>query len=60
MMSTVKRGSEKMGSDEEHHLNRSLTTITLSNEQFEQLYLQPRDARRSYTLAGIVGNPTPL
>lgn len=37
-----------------------MTTVTLSPEQFEQLYLQPRDARRTYALAGTVGNPTPL
>jgi len=41
-------------------IRRTLTTVTLSPEQFEMLYLQPRDARRSYPLAGTFGNPTPL
>jgi len=50
----LERGSE------EHALRKTLTTVTLTPEQFEMLYLQPRDARRQYKLAQTVGNPTPL
>lgn len=40
---------------------RHLTTITLTPEQFEALYLQPRaSAGQANRLIGKVGNPTPL
>jgi len=39
---------------------RALTTVTLSPEQFEMLYLQPMEKRRQYPLATTFGNPTPL
>lgn len=44
--------------------NRQLTTVTLTPEQFESLYLQPRNTSVRLSngpgLAGRVGNPTPL
>ncbi|KZS88510.1 hypothetical protein SISNIDRAFT_459741 [Sistotremastrum niveocremeum HHB9708] len=50
--------------DIEHHddtgLRRQMTTITLSNEQFESLYLQPRDPRMDSSNSRRFGNPTPL
>jgi len=47
------------GSDD-HAIKRTLTTVTLSPEQFEMLYLQPRDATRQYPYSKTFGNPTPL
>jgi len=42
-------------------LPRQLTTVTLSPEQFEALYLQPRTASGvASTLAHRTGNPTPI
>lgn len=41
-------------------LPRHLQTVTLTPEQFESLYMQPRDPRVSGGLATRVGNPTPL
>lgn len=55
-----KNESDKGSNSDDQHLRRTLTTVTLSPEQFETLYLQPREARRSYPLAGTFGNPTPL
>jgi len=46
--------------DQQNRIQRQLTTVTLTPEQFESLYLQPRDARMTGTLASKVGNPTPL
>jgi len=40
--------------------HRSATTVTLTNEQFESLYLQPRMAGRNYSLTKSFANPTPL
>lgn len=38
-----------------------LTTVTLTAEQFESLYMQPRATAGSRNpLVGRVGNPTPL
>jgi hypothetical protein len=61
--------STTMSSDKqsiEHHEQpafqgraRSLTTVTLTPEQFESLYLQPRNAARG-DLASSFGNATPL
>jgi len=51
------------GSDDTKQMNgihRSLTTVTLTAEQFESLYLQPRDPRIVGGLAGRLGNPTAL
>lgn len=61
-MSSIDKRDLENGADgaESHHLRKTLTTVTLSPEQFEMLYLQPRDARRSYPLARTFGNPTPL
>ncbi|KAI5124524.1 hypothetical protein M0805_003048 [Coniferiporia weirii] len=42
------------------HVSRQLTTVTLTPEQFESLYLQPRDSVYRGGLASRVGNPTPL
>jgi len=58
-MSSIDKRDLENGT-EEHHLRKTLTTVTLSPEQFELLYLQPRDSRRQYPLAGTFGNPTPL
>jgi hypothetical protein len=55
-----KNESDKGSTSEGGNLKRTLTTVTLTPEQFEKLYLQPKEARRSYPLAGAVGNPTPL
>ncbi|KAL5529147.1 hypothetical protein ACEPAG_5121 [Sanghuangporus baumii] len=58
--------SETKNDDYEHvshgnHVPRQLTTITLTPEQFESLYLQPRaSAGAQNRLVGKVGNPTPL
>lgn len=41
-------------------LHRQLTTVTLTAEQFESLYLQPRDPNIIGGLAGRLGNPTAL
>ena len=41
-------------------MTRQLTTVTLSAEQFEQLYLQPMNNRNRGWLSDRVGNPTPL
>lgn len=57
-MSDMKHDIEHV--DDQNHIKRSLTTVTLTPEQFESLYLQPRDARMTGTLASRVGNPTPL
>ncbi|KAH8117437.1 GPR1/FUN34/yaaH family-domain-containing protein [Phellopilus nigrolimitatus] len=43
-----------------HGVSRQLTTVTLSPEQFESLYLQPRRTVQPGGLASRVGNPTPL
>ncbi|EJD05917.1 uncharacterized protein FOMMEDRAFT_26712 [Fomitiporia mediterranea MF3/22] len=44
-----------------NQLPRQLTTVTLTAEQFESLYLQPRNsAGTKNALVGKVGNPTPL
>ena len=47
--------------DVEHNagITRTLTTVTLTAEQFESLYLQPRLANRN-SLVGRVGNAAPL
>jgi len=58
-MSDISKHDLERGSDE-HAQRKTLTTVTLTPEQFEMLYLQPRDARREYTLAKTFGNPTPL
>lgn len=48
-------------SDDGHgHVPKRLQTVTLTAEQFESLYLQPRDPRITGGLASRVGNPTPL
>ena len=41
-------------------MQRQYTAITLTPEQFESMYMQPRNASMSSTLASRVGNPTPL
>ncbi len=46
--------------DQQNRIQRQLTTVTLTPEQFESLYLQPRDARITGGLASKVGNPTAL
>jgi len=46
--------AEQMG------IQRNLTTVTLTPEQFESLYLTPRDPRTTGNLASRFGNPTPL
>ena len=43
----------------EHLPHRQLTTVTLTAEQFESLYMQPRTSGSTW-LVGRVGNPTPL
>ena len=49
------------GKSEHNALPRQLTTVTLTAEQFESLYLQPRSsAGAKNTLVGNLGNPTPL
>ena len=58
--------SDQKHNDYEHishgnQLPRQLTTVTLTAEQFESLYLQPRSsAGAQNALVGKVGNPTPL
>lgn len=51
-------------SDQKHRLEhvgeRQFTAVTLTAEQFESLYLQPRDPYVQGSLASRVGNPTPL
>jgi hypothetical protein len=42
-----------------HHLSTIPSSITLSAEQFEKLYLSPM-MRQQPSLARKVGNPTPL
>jgi len=46
--------AEQMG------IQRNLTTVTLTAEQFESLYMTPRDPRVTGGLASRFGNPTPL
>jgi len=59
MSSIDKRDLESGGEGrEEHGLRKTLTTVTLTPEQFESLYLQPRDARRHYPLSRTFGNPS--
>jgi len=58
-MSDISKHDLERGSDE-HGLRKTLTTVTLTPEQFEMLYLQPGDSRRQYALAKTFGNPTPL
>lgn len=58
-MSDISKHDLERGSDD-HALRKTLTTVTLTPEQFEMLYLQPRDAGRQYPLAKTFGNPTAL
>jgi len=51
---------EHISDTSQNRLPRQLTTVTLTAEQFESLYMQPRDSRISNSLVGRVGNPTPL
>lgn len=44
--------------DPEAGLHRQMTTVTLSPEQFESLYLQPKNSRTG--LIKGFGNPTAL
>jgi len=63
MSSTEKHDLEngtKQGGAEHHNINRTLTTITLTPQQFEMMYLQPKAAGMQYPLAKTFGNPTPL
>lgn len=51
-------GNFRNSGDPEMGINRQMTTVTLSPEQFESLYLQPKGAR-----AGLIkglGNSTAL
>jgi len=58
-MSDEKHNSVQRVHDlESHGIQRSLTTVTLTPEQFESLYLQPGPGRS--TLVGRVGNAAPL
>lgn len=41
-------------------VQRTMTTVTLTPEQFESLYLTPRNPNIRGDLASRVGNPTPL
>ena len=61
-MSDMKYDVEHInGSDIGHGaLPKHLQTVTLTAEQFEALYMQPRDPRITGGLASRVGNPTPL
>lgn len=56
-MSDQKHDDERISQSQIH---RQYTAVTLTAEQFESLYLQPRDPRMQGTLASRVGNPTPL
>lgn len=49
--------SHSAGSDRD---NRNLTTVTLTPEQFESLYMQPRNPLMNEGLSRRFGNPTPL
>lgn len=51
---------EHSSSHDGQHNKRLFSTVTLTPEQFESLYLQPRDPRVVEGLARRVGNPTPL
>ena len=61
-MSDMKHEIEHLShsSGEHQAIQRQLTTVTLTAEQFESMYLQPRDSRMNNTLTSRVGNPTPL
>jgi len=58
-MSSIDKRDLENGS-EGHGIKKTLTTVTLTPEQFELLYLQPRDQNRQYPFAKTFGNPTPL
>jgi len=45
---------------DQNGIKRQLTTVTLTPEQFESLYLTPRDPNVRGGFEGRVGNPTPL
>jgi hypothetical protein len=51
--------NQQDGGDGLQHLDRVQTTLTLSPEQFEKLYLAPI-GRHQPSLAKKFGNPTPL
>jgi succinate-acetate transporter protein len=59
-MSDIDKLEYENGNGSHHAAKRTLTTVTLSPEQFEQLYLQPQIAGRQYSLSKTFGNPTPL
>lgn len=59
-MSDHKVHMDDISHDEGTPLRRQLTTVTLTAEQFESLYLQPRDPRMSESYTRQFGNPTPL
>lgn len=63
MNSNTSQYDEAKGSFQDEEAAQGLTTIptsvTLSAEQFERLYLTPM-TRRQPALAKSVGNPTPL
>lgn len=55
----TKKSPSSQELEEAEMLNRVNTTITLSPEQFEKLYLNPL-TRREHTLTKRFANPTPL
>ncbi|EKV18880.1 hypothetical protein PDIG_06530 [Penicillium digitatum PHI26] len=60
---TSQNGESKTTFQNKEHTHNGLTTVptsvTLSSEQFERLYLTPMTVRQS-PLAKKVGNPTPF
>ncbi|KAL2847195.1 GPR1/FUN34/yaaH family-domain-containing protein [Aspergillus pseudoustus] len=62
-MSDISQNGETKGAPDgranTYHLSHVPTSVTLSAEQFERLYLTPM-TRRQPALAKSVGNPTPL
>jgi hypothetical protein len=62
-MSDISQNGEAKGAPDgrgnTYHLSHVPTSVTLSAEQFERLYLTPM-MRQQPALAKSVGNPTPL
>lgn len=59
-MSDIDKLDYENGHSENHNARKTLTTVTLTPEQFEMMYLQPRIAGRQYSFEKTFGNPTPL
>lgn len=59
-MSETKHHHEHTSDNGHSTVPKHLQTVTLTAEQFEALYMQPRDPRVTGGFAGRLGNPTAL